>query len=117
MSVAAYNRGTRVIRQEIARGDKSLDVRLFEDLLAVALRSDGRMPFGPTVIRFGPGRGEVSIMSRQDGGWAEQAYTYRSLWRLVREWRVVITGYGEDRYGEFLQCAPIPAQAAVSGGL
>jgi hypothetical protein len=111
MGVAAYNRGSAVISRRITDEEPSHLARLLADLTRHSEQNDGVVGFAPTVVRFGPAEGEVSIMNRQAGGWGARSYTYRSLWHLARRWGVAFVGGIErDAHGRFLRVVPLGAR-------
>lgn len=107
MGAAAYNRGSRLISEQIDREQTSLDMRLLSDLSAHSAAHHGARPFESTVVRFGPKPGEFSVMNRQRGGWGERAYVYPSLWHVARDWRVAFVEIGRDEHSDFIRVAPV----------
>jgi len=107
MGIAAYNRGSALLARRIDEEQPSHLARLLSDLSAYSAKENGVELLGPTVVRFGPADGEVSIMDRQDGGWRAYAHTYRSLWHLARRWRVAFVGVERDEHGKFLRVVPV----------
>lgn len=81
------------------------------ELTEFSARHNGTVAFDPTVIRFGPGRCEVSLMNRQAGGWGEFSFTYQSLWTVARIWRLRFVAMGEDEHGTFVRVEPMAAAA------
>jgi len=112
MGAAAYNRGSRAISAQLDRELPDHTRLLFRDLAEVAAAHADAIPFMAGVVRFGPRAGEVSIMDRPDRGWGEYAYTYPTLWALVRRWRVAFVGMGRDDCSRFLAFVPLPRGAA-----
>jgi hypothetical protein len=80
--------------------------RFLRDLTAYSARHAGTVPFAATVVRFGPGLEEVSLMNRPTGGWRQRSYTYESLWALARAWRLVFTAFGQDEHSQFIRVEP-----------
>lgn len=106
MGAASYRRGSAAIRAGIDREQTPAELLLLRDLTAFSARQKGTTPFAETVIRFGPQAGEVSLMSRQRAGWGAYSYSYPSVWRLAREWRLAFVGFGQDEHGRFLRVVP-----------
>ena len=107
MGVAAYNRGSKLMSSLIDAGSPSHEAMLFTDLSEHSARLATRRVFCPTVVRFGPLPGEVSLMNRKANGWASSCFSYKSLWTLFREWRLVVIGTGKDEHGSYLAVHPI----------
>jgi len=87
MGVAAYNRGSRLVREQIDRERRPVEFELMEELNAIQRHPKAKAPFAPIV--FVPG----------NGGWWAQCpttgfgYWYRTLREAVKWWKVDITGY------------------------
>lgn len=84
-----------------------LNAAILRDLSEYSARHDGTVPFAASVVRFGPREGEVSLMNRQEGGWAQRSYTYATVWALAREWRLVFLEFGKDEHSRFIRVAPL----------
>lgn len=96
------------IVEAVRLSDAENDPQLLDDLTRYSKRHDGSVAFQPTVVRFGPGQNEVSIMNRQGGGWGERAYTYTSLWALARHWRLRFVAFGRDKVSRLIVVDPLP---------
>lgn len=107
MGIAAYNRGSKALSTRIDRELPSTEARLFQGLLEHSINNNGAIPMQDGIVRFGPRASEFSIMNRAGGGWSEYCYTYKSLWKLVRNWRIAFTGIGHDKHGPFIRFVPI----------
>lgn len=87
MGVAAYNRGTEVIRRAIAEGDRPVEFQMMDRLNTMPRQSGAPTPFGP--IHFISGR----------GGWFAECpvtgfgYWYKTLIQAVSAWRVDVVAY------------------------
>ncbi len=87
MGVAAYNRGTALIRAQHDAESRLPEMILMDDLSNLPKVDHAKRPFGP--INFVAGHG---------GWWAECpvtgfGYWYPTLRLAVRSWLVVMTGY------------------------
>lgn len=110
MGAAAYNRGSRALRDRIDREQSSAAMRYLRTLTEHSIRHAGAVLLGPTVIRFGPGAGEASVMNRADRGWGEYAYTYPSIWKAAAAFRVAFVGMGRDEASAYFEVVPVPRE-------
>lgn len=106
MGAAAYNRGSAAISAGIDSELPSPEMRLLRDLTEYSAAHAVARPFCETVVRYGPRRGQFSLMHRPDKGFGEYSYTYDSLWALARSWRLVFIAFGEDRHSAFIRVVP-----------
>lgn len=84
MGVAAYNRGTKAIEADIARGDRAAEFCLMADLNDLPKYQGASAPFG-----------DVHFVYSHNGWWAECpvtgfGYHYPTLREAVRNWRVTV---------------------------
>lgn len=99
MGIAAYNRGTKLVSQQIDANlpeHNSIVVKALNKLP----RGTGRI-FQRTVIR----RCGSSwyIMNGKEGGFARFSYEYKSLRALFAVWSCYIVGYGRDKHSFFYE--------------
>jgi hypothetical protein len=85
MGVAAYNRGSNVIREQIAAQERPVEFVMMDNLNAIPKYEDAGTP--SDTIHFG--------YDERGVWWAECpktgfGYFYKSLREAVRRWRVVI---------------------------
>ena len=105
MGIAAYNRGTRVLRMRLDADQPTHETLTFRDLSERSLAGTGRKLFQATVIRW-DNHGSPWLMNRAARGWADFGMPYHSLWSSAKEWRVVFIGTGHDEHGRFVGVEP-----------
>jgi len=110
MGIAAYNRGSAVIRRQIqADYDKGRDADLFFELTDLSAQV-GQVEFGAeSGIRF-DSKGRPWLMNRLRDGWGEYGIVYpsRGLRAIAKKWRLWFVGWSRDAHGEFILVAPLP---------
>lgn len=89
MGVAAYNRGTEVIRRSMAADDRPAEFGFMDRLNNLEKYPDAGSPPEDLVFTFSRGVWWVNCASRPDGF----GYWYKSLHEAVRRWRVQIVGF------------------------
>lgn len=92
MGVAAYQRGTNLIRRQLAENDRRAEFVMMEELNSLQKFEDAGRPFDD--IWFVRGHG---------AWWAEcpktgYGYRYKTLREAVRSWRVTIYCYDGLRW-------------------
>lgn len=90
MGIAAYNRGSAAISQQIDAEARPVEFELMERLNAEPKYLDAGTPFGPT--RLVPGHGGFWHQDRAKGD-SGFGYWYPTLYEAVRRWRVTIVAY------------------------
>lgn len=97
MGIAAYNRGSAVLRREIDGRMPDLNMEVLRRLNTYP-RGTSRL-FQKTVVRSLNGR--WILMNRKESGFASFGYEYASLAALFAEWNVFVTGCGTDAHSFF----------------
>lgn len=97
MGVAAYNRGTKAISEQIGAAARPAEFVLMADLNAMPKNNSAKKPWGP-----------IHFISGHGGWWATCpvtgfGYWYETLWAAVRAWRVTII---EFRNGTWVSADP-----------
>jgi hypothetical protein len=105
MGIAAYNRGSRVLRMALDAEQPSHETLTFRDLSERSAKNNGRRLLAATVIRW-DNHGSPWLMNRPDRGWAEFGMPYPSLWTIAKTWRVIFVGTGHDAHGRFIAVEP-----------
>lgn len=103
MGIAAYNRGTAVLRRQIDASLPSSEEILLHDLNAV--RKGGIVLFGPTVIRRAED-GLWWVMNHPEKGWASYGRYYPTLWAIAREYAFDFLGFGQDEHSMYVAVQP-----------
>lgn len=111
MGVKAELRYQAFAARQATAGMPSRESQLYTDLARWSEAHDGAVLFASTVVRWDPHRKEWVLMNRKDRGWGEYGYPFKTLWKLVERFRLVIVGEGRDAYGEYLSVEPIPKAA------
>ena len=93
MGAAAYNRGSRRVREQIDGERRPHEFDFIEHLNAIPKNEGAGLPFGP--VRFEPGNGGWWALDA-DHPYTKRGYLYRSLRAAVRAWRVEITEYHQN---------------------
>ena len=106
MGIAAYNRGSRVLRMRLDAAQPSHETLTYRDLSERSMAGAGRKLFQATVIRCDE-HGLPWLMNRAGKGWAEFGMPYASLWSIAKEWRLVFIGSGHDDHGRFIGVEPV----------
>lgn len=104
MGVAAYNRGSALIRRQIAADDRPHEFYVLDRLNSLPRGS--RKIFEATVIRPDES-GRWWLMNRKADGWGEYGIPYDSIRELVAVWSIAIVGLGSDRHSFFYDVTPI----------
>lgn len=99
MGIAAYNRGSKVIRDDIAKNDRHSDLQLIDYLNGLQKYEDAGKPFGPVEIQ--EGRGGFWVYCPISG----YGYLYKTIHELMRRWRIRITALDEIK--RIWYCEPI----------
>lgn len=92
MGVAAFNRGSKAIREHIAAGDRPAAFVFMEHLNSLEKCPDAGTPFSNIQFVFG-----------HKVWWAEcpttgYGYCYLSLREAVRRWKVQVVGYRDGMW-------------------
>ena len=92
MGVAAWNRGTAVVRRQIEADKRPVEFEIMEDLSNLPKFDYAKQPFSDIVFVAGHG-----------GWWAEcpttgRGYWYKTLREAVRSWRVAIVGFVDETW-------------------
>jgi hypothetical protein len=111
MGIAAYNRGTKALREMIDRQQRPREFVLMDELTKYSAERAQKTVFAPTVIR--QDQTGFYLMNRPDKGWAEFSYMFDSIWAVAREWRLVFTGLGRDQYSTIWTVSPAPAKEGL----
>lgn len=85
MGVAAYNRGSAVISNDIARQDRAAHFQMMDALNAIPRKQGAHAPFGP-----------IHLISSHGGWFAEcpttgYGFWYRTLRDAVSHWLIDVT--------------------------
>ncbi len=119
MGIAAYNRGSQAITNQI-----KADLAPFEEhpgAAAIRERIDQITPgatrlFMSTVARPDPGPGGGwLLMNHPDRGYGESARSFHSLDEIRRSFQVTLGAYGQDKHSYFWEVLAVPAKACGSG--
>lgn len=92
MGVAAYNRGTQVIRRQTDSDMRDPVFILMDELNSLPKDPGARKPF------------QAVELDRGNGGWwiacpvSGFGYWYKTLRKAVRAWDVVVTGYSNRKF-------------------
>lgn len=100
MGVAAYNRGSRAVAEQISQEAASADLQLLRDLNAEPKLKNAPVPFGP--IHFVPGHGGWFATCPTTGF----GYWYKTLREAVRAFQVVIVSVGMRRSEVVFEALP-----------
>ena len=93
MGVAAYNRGSMLIRRQINDAARPVQFAMMDELNSLPKLPGAQTPFAP--VRFVAGHGGWWIECPTTG----RGFWYRSLRRAVQSWNVAITGWSDDENG------------------
>lgn len=105
MGIAAYNRGSRAISNQITQEQRPSIFRFMDDLTEYSARHNGSILFSPTVIRIAAD-GSFHLMNRKLRGWGEFGYRYNNIWEVARYWRLAFIEMGRDEHSLFYQVQP-----------
>ncbi len=95
MGVAAYNRGSALIRQQIADEARPIEFEMMDRLNALPKYDEAIPPRGPSeTVRFGEGHGGWWIHCPKTGF----GYWYKTLSEAVRRWDVTIIGHDNGEW-------------------
>ena len=95
MGIAAYNRGTRAISNQIDAKQRPVEFEIMDRLNGYP-KGERKLLY-PTVIRVTAG-GQWWLMNRPDRGWAENGIVYASARELFADWSITITGVSRDQH-------------------
>lgn len=92
MGVAAYRRGTEVIRKQIDSDSRIVEFQIMEDLTSLPKFDYARTPFN-----------DIYFVAGHNGWWAvcpitEYGYWYKTLRDAVRSWKVAIIGFDKGKW-------------------
>lgn len=99
MGIAAYNRGTKLMRDQITANLPDHHDNLFRDINEC--RTGTTKLFQDTVIRIDE-RGKFWLMDRPEEGWASYAKPYDSLHQIVSEYAVHLVGLSRDAHSQVI---------------
>lgn len=111
MGAAAYQRGSLRIRQHGEASRSERDREMARDLTAYGRRALDREPLGGSqgeriVARLHQPSGTWWLMNRADKGWSERGSPQRSLWAMMRRYKLAALGFSQDNYGLLLELTP-----------
>lgn len=99
MGIAAYNRGSSALAEEIRRDlERYTEFEIMERLSALPKKPDALRPFGPVKIKQDRNSFNVYCPVTGFGFW------YPTIQEAVSSWNIYISGYGN---GEFT-AEPMP---------
>lgn len=90
MGVAAYNRGTKAIRDDISRDGRPAEFWMMDSLNSMPKYEDAGRPFGSILFKYDGKRWWAVDPVKQFAG---RGYWYESLREAVKRWDVEITEY------------------------
>ena len=102
MSNAAYNRGSRAIRNQVEQHARPIEFAMMDDYNAMPKHEPAKAPFLPVAITPGHGGFWLYDPRTSFGFW------YRTLADAVRSWRIALTGY--DARTQTWTAIPLEAQ-------
>lgn len=106
MAVAAYNRGSDVIRRQLDRDSKSPSDCLIDDLNIHGYNSQERIAMlvspGDRIVARNDGK-RWWLMNRPDNGWEEYGRPQKSLWSMMADYKLLAIGFSEDACGRVLE--------------
>ncbi len=104
MGVAAYNRGTKAIQDQIDREAPDPSAQVLARLNAIPKRDGAFRPFGAGVIRLAWDK-SWHLMNRRTDGWSSYSYRYSTLDALMADWDIRLDGFGKDAFSFFYSFA------------
>lgn len=87
MGIAAYNRGSHVIREQLNTNARPVEFEIIDRLNSLEKYPDAGTPFEGVVILFSNDVWWVECVKTGFG------FAYDTLSELVRRWNITITGY------------------------
>jgi hypothetical protein len=96
MGVAAYNRGSKAIREHINATRRPAEFLLMDDLNSLPKYEDAGQPFGPLVFQYDGRMWWALDPIRRFAGFG---YWYPTLREAVRRWNVSVTSYDGTAWG------------------
>lgn len=99
MGIAAYNRGTKLMRDQLAAELPGHHENLFADINAG--RTGTSHLFQDTVIRI-DSHGKFWLMDRPEEGWASYGKPYDSLRDIVSNYAVHLVGLSRDAHSQMI---------------
>lgn len=84
MGIAAYNRGSKRISEDLSAEDQQGLRALVEDLQAIQPNPKSRAPWGPTIISEGHGGWWIECATKRSGYW------FKNLRDIFRSFRLRI---------------------------
>ena len=103
MGIAAYNRGSKAVREHIYRHALSQTERFLRDLNQEVTGTV--RPFCGSVIRFDGERWWV--MNKKEQGWASSGVPLLSLHDVVRKYAIVLGNFSHDKHSPFIEFEPL----------
>jgi hypothetical protein len=107
MGIAAYNRGTKCIAQQITNEQPCHNDLVIKELNRTPKNPKARRMFQPTVVRLTNNAiGNWWLMNKQEDGWSSYGWPYKNLRECLADVSGFITGYGRDQHSFFYRLSP-----------
>lgn len=87
MGIAAYNRGSKLISDQIQNDARAVEFQMMDELNALPRSGDAQVAWGPLYFTFSHG---VCWAECPVSGFG---YAYPSLRKAIKAWRVTITEF------------------------